>query len=770
MRFTIIIVFIFAILSSVHGQKQPDFPYKDASLSIERRLDDLMKRMTLEEKVGQMCQYVGIEHIKNTELKYKGKVGNNDDANATYRDLSIEALQKLTEQGLVGSFLHVVSADEANQLQELALKSRLQIPLLIGIDAIHGNGLCEGATIYPTSIGQAATFHPELVRKASREMALEIRATGAHWAFTPNIEVSRDPRWGRMGETFGEDPFLISRMGVATVQGLQTDNLNGMDKVLACGKHLVAGGEPVNGLNAAPMEVSEYTLRDIYLLPYKALIDEANVFTIMAAHHELNGIPCHVDKWLMTDILRTEFKFDGFVVSDWMDMERIYSSHKYASSLKEAYRESVDAGMDMHMHGPGFMRLMVELVKEGRLPEERVEQACRKILEAKFRLGLFENVLINDKDRLKRLFSVHRSTALRLAEESIVLLKNEDLLPINPKKYKRILVTGPNANSDAILGDWTFAQPKENTVTVYEGLQKVIPASCLDFLDVGDDVCAVKPELLKEAGERAKRSDLAIVVVGENPLRYDKRKTSGENVDRQTLGLLGMQEELIYKLQNAGIPVVVVVVSGRPLTISSIAEKVPALLQAWEPGSLGGEALVNILVGKVNPSGKLPVTMPRLPGQLQMIYNHKPSHYFQKYKDGESTPLYPFGYGLSYTTFGYDNLQVEKKRICPDEEVKVTIDVTNIGKTEGTEVVQLYVRDVYSAPTRPVRELKDFTRITLKPQEKRTVSFIITPEKLSYTNKEMKRVVEPGEFEVMLGGSSSDKDLQTTKIEVIRCK
>lgn len=741
--------------------------YKNSSFPVEQRVEDLLSRMSLEEKVGQMCQYVGIEHIKNTELRYKGKVGKNDDANATYKTLSIDGLQKLTEQGLVGSYLHVVSADEANYLQTLAMKSRLQIPLLIGIDAIHGNGLCEGATIYPTPIGQASTFNPELVKKAARETALEIRATGAHWAFAPNVEVARDPRWGRIGETFGEDTYLISKMGVATVQGLQTDDLNGEDKVLACGKHLVAGGEPVNGLNAAPMDASEHTLREVYLPPYQALIDEAQVFTVMAAHNELNGIPCHANKWLMTDILRNEFGFKGFMVSDWMDMERIYSSHHYTPSLKEAYYESVIAGMDMHMHGPGFMEKMIELVKAGRIPEERIDEACRKILEAKFRLGLFENAMVHHQNSLKTLFGAHKSTAFQMAEQSIVLLKNEGILPVDVSKYKNILVTGPNADSDAILGDWTFAQPKENIVTVYEGLQKVIPASKLNFLNLGDDVRTVDSTLLEKAGEMAKHSDLAIIVLGENPLRYDKRKTMGENVDRQTLDLLGMQEALVHRIEAVGIPVVVVLVGGRPLTVASLVNTVPAILQAWEPGSMGGEAVANVIVGKVNPSGKLPVTMPRSVGQLQMIYNHKPSQYFQKYKDGESTPLYPFGHGLSYTTFAYDHLSVAKQRLQPGDSVKVSVEVSNIGKVEGTEVVQLYIRDLYSSPTRPVRELKDFARVSLKPGEKREVSFMITPDKLAYYNREMKKGIEPGEFEIMLGGSSDEGQLKKVKIEVI---
>ena len=701
--------------------------YKEPGQPVERRVTDLMERMTLEEKVAQMCQYVGPGHIRETQKRFKGqKIAKGDDANGFYPNLSVNQLLELTEKGLVGSFLHVVTAKESNDLQKLAMKSRLQIPLLIGIDAIHGNALVSGATVYPTPIGQAASFHPELVERISREAALEVRATGAHWTFTPEV-------------------------------------------ALACAKHLIAGSEPSNGTNAAPMDVSERTLREVYLPPYKAAVEEANVFTLMAAHNELNGIPCHADQWMMTDIMRGEYGFNGFIVSDWMDVDRIYDLHYAALTLKDAFYETIDAGLDMRMHGPDFLEKVVELVKEGKLSEVQIDRACSKILEAKFRLGLFENPFVSLEKTAQTLYNKkHLQSALEMAEESIVLLKNENnLLPLDFSDYKNILVTGPNANNHTILGDWTLQQPDANVVTILDGIREIAGSAKVNYYDYGDDVRQNSMDKVNEAAAIAKKSDLAIVVVGENPLRYQKSKTCGENIDRMGLELLGTQNQLVQKIHETGVPTIVVLVGGRPLSVNWIAQNVQALVQAWEPGSLGGRALANILTGKVNPSAKLPISIPRHSGQIQMIYNHKPSQYFHKYIDGPSTPLYPFGFGLSYTRFDYSGLKLSHAKISVLDSFTASIELTNVGNREGTEVVQLYIRDVYSSATRPVKELKDFTRVTLKPGEKKTVTFTVTPDKLAYWNRNMQYGVEKGEFEIMIGSSSQDKDLKKVKIEVI---
>jgi len=420
------------------------------------------------------------------------------------------------------------------------------------------------------------------------------------------------------------------------------------------------------------------------------------------------------------------------------------------------------------MHGPGFLQEVVKLVNEKRLSVDRINEACAKIIETKFRLGLFENPYIDIKNSKKTIFTQeHQNTALKLAEQSIVLLKNDGILPLDLSKYKNILVTGPNADSQSILGDWVLKQPDENVTTVLNGLRRIVGNDKVIFYNVGTDVRFHNPELVNDAAEVAMKSDLAIVVVGENTMRYEGMLTSsGENKDRMNIDLLGDQEELVKRIQATGVPTIVILIGGRPLAVNWISENVSALIEAWEPGSLGGLAITNILTGKVNPSGKLPVTIPRNSGQIQMIYNYKPSQYFQKYKDGDTTPLYPFGYGLSYTKFNINNVQISKDQINPTDSLEVSVDITNTGTREGAEVVQLYIHDMYSMPTRPVKELKDFSKVDLLPGEKKTVSFTITPEKLSYTSKDMVRGVEKGDFEIMIGTSSADKDLQKVKFTV----
>ncbi len=375
--------------------REGDTPlYLDPQQPIEKRIEDLMKRMTLEEKVAQMSQYVGIEHMKTAEKEMTLEEMKQSHARGFYPNLHSSQLIELTKQGMVGSFLHVVTHEEANLLQSYALQSRLKIPALIGIDAIHGNGLYRGATLYPTPIGQASTFEPQLVEQASRETALEMRATGTHWAFTPNVEVARDARWGRVGETFGEDPLLVGRMGAATVRGLQGDDFTGADKVLACAKHFIGGSQPINGINGAPCDISDRTLHEVFLPPFRDCLD-AGAFTFMMAHNELNGVPCHTSNYLMKEILRDNWKFDGFIVSDWMDIEQVHERHRTAATLEEAYLQSVRNGMDIHMHGPDFTEKIVQLTRQGDISRSRIDYAVRQILKAKFRLGLFENPYID---------------------------------------------------------------------------------------------------------------------------------------------------------------------------------------------------------------------------------------------------------------------------------------------------------------------------------------------------------------------------------------
>ncbi len=741
--------------------------YKDPSAPIKDRVEDLLKCMTLEEKVGQMNQYVGLEHIRTAGRTLTEAQLKNNTAQAFYPGITDKDVAALTEQGLIGSFLHVLTIKEANELQHLAMKSRLQIPILFGIDAIHGNANAPDNTVYPTNIGLASSFDTALAYKIARQTAAEMRAMNMHWTFNPNVEVARDARWGRCGETYGEDPYLVSQMGVQAVKGYQ-GNLDSENDVLACVKHFVGGSEPINGTNGAPADLSERTLREVFFPPFKACAD-AGAMSFMMAHNELNGMPCHEDSWLMNDILRGEWKFKGFVVSDWMDIEHIYDLHAAAPSIKDAFCQSILAGMDMHMHGVKWQEDVVALVKEGRISEARIDESVRKILTIKFRFGLFEHPYADEKNTMKvRLSPEHRATALQAAREAIVLLKNDGILPLDSTKYKKVLVTGINADDQNILGDWSAVEKPENVWTVLRGLREAQPNTNFDFVDQGWDPRNMSQAKVDEAVNKAKDADLNIVVAGEYMMRFRwTERTSGEDTDRSDLDLVGLQNELIQRIAASGKPTILILISGRPLSINWPAKHLPAIINAWEPGMYGGRAIAEILYGKVNPSAKLAISIPRTSGQVQQIYNHKPSQYFHPYAVTESTPLYPFGYGLSYSTYKYDNLKLSTQKISQNGSVEVSVDVTNTGKMDGDEVVQLYIRDCFSTYTRPVKELKDFARISLKAGETKTVRFTVTPDKLSTLDKNLKPIVEPGDFVVMVGASSQDNDLlkQTFTVE-----
>ena len=739
--------------------------YKDASAPVEKRVEDLLGRMTLEEKVGQMNQFVGLEHIRKNEASLSEEDLKNNTANAFYPGFSADSVAEWTKKGLVGSFLHVLTLEEANYLQSLAMQSRLAIPVIFGIDAIHGNANAPDNTVYPTNIGLASSFDLGLAYRIARETAAEMRAMNMHWTFNPNIEVARDPRWGRVGETFGEDPYLVSLMGVETVKGYQGDLSS--DDVLACIKHFVGGSQPINGTNGSPTDLSERTIREVFFPPFEKGV-EAGAMSLMTAHNELNGIPCHSNEWLMEDVLRGEWDFKGFVVSDWMDIEHIHDLHATAENLKEAFFQSIMAGMDMHMHGVYWNEYVCELVREGRIPESRIDESVRRILEMKFRLGLFEQPYADEMTSMDvRLCETHRQTALEAARKSVVLLKNDGLLPLSPEKYRRVLVTGINADDHNILGDWSADQKPENVVTVLEGLEMIAPQTDFVFVDQGWDPRNMSRAAVDKAASLARTCDLNIVVAGEYMYRGRwTERTSGEDTDRSDIDLVGLQNELIRKVAASGKPTLLVLISGRPLGTEWAAEHLPAIVNAWEPGMYGGQAIAEILYGLVNPSAKLAVTIPRSVGQTQMIYNHKPSQYFHPYAVTPSTPLYPFGYGLSYTSYEYSDLKLDRTEIPTDGNVKVSVNVKNTGSMAGEEIVQLYIRDRFSQVTRPVKELKDFARIALAPGESRTVEFTVTPDKLEFLDKNLKPLVEPGEFIVMVGPSSDDRDLLTASFYV----
>ena len=738
--------------------------WKDASLSPEKRAALLLKEMTLEEKIGQMCQYVGPCYVPPDQ----GSPYKNIDASD--ENLGDPDLADRVREGKVGSFMHVLTGEEAHQLQLLASESRLGIPLLFGIDAIHGNGLRAGCTVYPSNINLASTFHPEIMEEIGAQTAEEMRMTGMAWTFAPNLDVARDARWGRMGETFGEDPWLVSQMGKYEIWGLQGRDRNYSEgKVMACAKHLIGGGEPFGGLNASPMDMSERKMREIHLPPFKVAVEEAKVATVMTAHNELNGIPCHGNSWLIGGVLRGELGFDGFIVSDWMDIERLHSMHHWVPSEDEAFKVSVEAGIDMHMQGPNYFESVLDGVKSGRIPEKRIDEAAGKILKAKFELGLFENPIPElPYTRGFAAIPEHRQTSLEAAREGIVLLKNDGTLPL--EKASRIFLCGPNIDSQTILGDWVVPQDDDDVITVFEGLKAQFPAAKIDTMTFRGRVTAVDDAGIRQAAAKARGADVNILVLGENSQRYSAfGRTCGENCDRDNIDLPGRQQELLEAVAASGRPTVLILMSGRALGVTWAAESasVSAIVNAWEPGMMGGQAIAEILAGVVNPSGKLPVTIPRNAGQIQCVYNHKHSQYSRQFALAVSAPLYPFGHGLSYTTFEYSQPVLSKAEIRKDESVRVSVRLANTGERDGAEAVQLYIRDEYGSVTRPVKELKAVRKLSIPAGGSEEVEFEVTPSMLACWGASQKWEVEPGDFTIMVGSSSADSDLKSVSLKVI---
>lgn len=756
MKTHLICLFAAALLLAACSSKD----WMDTSLSPEKRAGILLKQMTLEEKIGQMCQYVGPCYVEPG----KGSASKNIDADGV--SSSFPEMSRKIREGKIGSFLHVLTNEEAVALQKIARQSRLKIPLLIGVDAVHGNGLIAGCTVYPTSLGMACSFHPEQMERIGKETAEEMRHTGIYWTFTPNLDVSRDARWGRCGETFGEDPLLVSEMGKHFIWGLQGRNGYGKDGVLACAKHFAAGGSPNGGLNAAPMETSEQTLREIYFYPFQVAIKEAKVGSIMPAHNEINGIPCHGNRWLLQDVLRAEFGFDGFIVSDWMDIDRLHAMHQWAPDSAEAFVRSVEAGIDIHMQGDGYFEALLAAVKSGRLSERDIDRAVLRILKAKFALGLFECPIPPQTEKAgipNR--EAHRRTALQAARESIVLLKNDGILPL--QSPKRIFVCGPNADSQTILGDWAVPQNGEDVITAYEGLRDFFTASAVDTACFGGHFEFMDEKNMDAACRKAAAADVCILVLGENSERYSAFvRTCGENCDRDNLELPGRQQELLERCCATGKPVVLVLLNGRPLSLAWAAEHVNAIVEAWEPGMMGGQAIAEVLGGKVNPSGRLAMSIPRNVGQVPCFYNHKASQYSRQFACGPTGVLYPFGFGLSYSDFRFGNAEIFPGKIRKGESACVSVEVSNRSEREGTAVVQLYVRDDYASMTRPVKELKAFRRVPLKAGESRKVKFSLTPEMLQCWGADGKWSTEPGTFTICIGSSSADTALHELKLEL----
>lgn len=729
--------------------------YKDASAPVEKRVEDLLSRMTLEEKIGQMNQYVGLEHIRTNERRTKRPF---------YKDFPGDSVEAYAAKGLIGAFLHVYSLEETNHLQELCLSSRLGIPAIIGIDAVHGNAFAPDNTVYPTSIGLASSFDRELVEQIGRQTALEMRAMGIHWAFGPGVDVSRDPRWGRCGETFGEDTFLAGEMGALTVKGLQGQ----MDSaaVLSTVKHLVGGGQSVNGTNASPTDISIQTLEEVFLPPFRKAV-EAGAMCLMPAHNDINGIPCHCNRELIEGRVRGEWGFKGIIVSDWKDVERLANLHHSAKDNKDAFRQAIDAGLDIHMHGVEWQFDVMDLVKSGVISEKRIDQSVRRILDLKFRLGLFEHPYADPATTFDtRLCEEHRATALRASRESVILLKNDGILPLKEGKYRKVLVTGINADSFNICGDWAAVPKPENVTTILEGLRAASPSTEFVYVDQGLRPKDMTRAKVDEAARAARNCDLCIFVGGDFMNRNIGGLTCGENNDRADISLPSLQNELFDKLAAAGKPMVMVLVSGRPLGIEKQNNASAAVLNAWEPGMYGGQAVAEIIYGKVNPSGRLSMTIPRNSFQTILTYNYKPLQTLHPYIDQSPAPLYPFGFGLSYTSYEFSDLKLSAEEMPADGSITACVTVTNTGAMAGDEVVQMYIRDEVSSRTRPVKEMKGFERIHLEPGESRQVEFTISRPELEFYGAAGKWTVEPGDFTVMIGSSSADKDLLSAQFAV----
>jgi len=700
---------------------------------LDAKVNAILSRMTLEEKVGQLMQYASDDHPTGPATKE-------------------DVLGKI-RAGLCGSMLNVTGAAYSKTLQEVAVhQSRLGVPLLFGYDVIHGY-----RTIFPINLGQAASWDLAAIENSDRVAAREATSAGVHWTFAPMVDIARDPRWGRMSEGSGEDTFLGSAIARARVHGFQGDHLGGIDTMLACAKHFAAYGAAQAGRDYFTTEVSERTLREVYLPPFHAAV-EAGVSTLMAAFNDLDGTPASANPFLLDQVLRKEWGFSGFVVSDWASIKQL-EDHGVASSPREAARLAFTAGVDMDMANQLYYPQLLGLVKDGVIPAERVDVSARRILAAKAKLGLLDDPFrFNDpaREKAELLKPANLEAARDLARRSFVLLKNEGhALPL--KKTAKVALIGALADSQIdLLGTWRARGETTDAITIRKGLSDVY-GSRLTYARG----CGVQPndrEDFAAAKAAAEKADVVVAVVGES---WDM---TGEGHSRSNLDLPGEQTELLAELHRTGKPVVVVLMCGRALTLEKVLPLADAVMVAWIPGTMGGPAVADVLTGDYNPSGKLPVTFPRNVGQVPIFYNSKSSgrpqpegpreQYKSNYIDVANSPLFPFGYGLSYTHFRYSQLRVNRAKLPADGTLEVTVTLENRGDYDGEETAQLYTRQLFGSVTRPVRELKGFQQVFLKKGEQRDVTFTVKATDLAFWRADMTYGTEPGSFEVFVGGNS----------------
>ncbi len=755
-----LLISLFLTFSCSDKKTTSSMTSSNTDAEIERKVDSVLALMTLKEKVGQMNQYNGSWDVT-------GPPSNVNDE---------DKLEKL-KNGEVGSMLNVVSVAKTREAQKIVMENtRLKIPLIIGYDVIHGF-----KTIFPIPLGESASWDLDIIKKSASIAASEASAAGIQWTFAPMIDVSRDARWGRIMEGSGEDPYLTAQIGVARVKGFQGDDLSKNNTVAACAKHFAGYGFVEAGREYNTVNIGEFELHNTILPPFKEAAD-AGIATFMNAFNEIDGIPATGHKILQRDILKKDWNWDGFIVSDWGSIGEMIA-HGYAKDKKQAAEIAANAGSDMDMESHTYQAHLEELVKEGKVKESVIDDAVKRILRIKFRLGLFDDPYkyCNEEREKNEIYTKeNQDFAREVAKKSIVLLKNEThLLPLN-KSIKNIAVIGPLADDkDTPLGNWRAKGGRDSAVSLLEGIKNAVPKTTKITYAKGCDIVTDKKigqtfllplhfnttdkSGFQEAIKAAKNADVVILAIGEMALQ------TGEGRSQTNISFAGVQQELLEAIYKVNKNIVITLMNGRPMDISWSVQHVPAILECWHLGSQAGNAIADVLFGGYNPSGKLPVSFPHNVGQEPLYYNQKNTgrpfsekHVtFSTYRDAPKTALYPFGYGLSYTTFAYKNLKLDKNKISKDGKIKVSVDVTNTGNRDGEEVVQLYIRDLVGSITRPIKELKGFEKIFLKSGETKTVTFTINSETLQFYTINKKWEVEPGNFDVWVGGDSNTR-LQAT--------
>lgn len=719
--------------------------------TIDQKVSELLSKMTLEEKVGQLVQYSGFEYATGPQ--------NSNSANV---------LSEI-KQGKVGSMLNVAGAEETRKFQELALRSRLKIPLLFGLDVIHGY-----RTTFPVNIGQAASWDLSLIEKSERIAATEASAYGIHWTFAPMVDIARDPRWGRVMEGSGEDTYLGTQIGLARIRGFQGKGLGNLDAIMACAKHFAAYGAAVGGRDYNSVDMSLRQLNETYLPPFKAAA-EAGVATFMNSFNDINGIPATANKYILRDLLKEKWNFRGFVVSDWGSIGEMVN-HGYVKDNKEAAEKAIIAGSDMDMESRAYMAELPKLVQEGKVDPKFIDDAARRILVKKFEMGLFDDPYrFSSEKRQKEQTNntENRKFGREFGSKSIVLLKNDkNILPLS-RSTKTIALIGPfGKETTANHGFWSvaFRDDNQRIVTQFDGIKNQLDKNSTLLYAKGANVDDQDRSMFAEAIETAKKADIVIMTLGEG------HAMSGEAKSRSNIHFSGVQEDLLKEIAKTGKPIVLMINAGRPLVFDWAADHIPAIMYTWWLGTEAGNSIADVLFGTVNPGGKLPMSFPRTEGQIPVYYNHyntgRPAknntdrNYVSAYIDLDNDPKFPFGYGLSYTKFAYSDMNVSSSNLKGNQTLNVSVKVTNTGNYDGEEVVQLYTRDLFGKVVRPVKELKGFQKVFIKKGESKTVQFTLTPENLKFYDDELNYDWESGDFDIMVGTNS--QEVQTKRINWLK--